>query len=101
MAAPQDEDWPPAEPVAVPITGELDLHTFRPNEIGDLLRDYLEECRKAGLERVRVIHGKGSGALRNGVHQLLPRLPGVRQIIWPAAADQGGWGATVVLLSGA
>jgi len=41
------------EPIELPITGELDLHTFRPNEIGDLLPDYFEECRKRGILSVR------------------------------------------------
>lgn len=93
------DDGPPFEPVPLPITGELDLHCFRPNEVGDLLRDYLAECRKLGLTSVRVVHGKGTGALRAGVHAQLRRLPEVREIIWPLGAEQGGWGATRVLLS--
>ncbi len=97
MESAQD-DWLPDEPVEIPITGELDLHTFRPDEVGDLLRDYLAECLKRGLSDVRIIHGKGTGTLRTGVHRLLERLPEVAEIIWPAAADQGGWGATRVRL---
>lgn len=88
----------PGEPVVLEITGELDLHTFRPEEIGDLLRDYLSECRKAGLRRVRVIHGKGTGALRTGAHRRLETLPEVEGIEWPASAETGGWGATWVRL---
>ncbi len=88
----------PDEPVPFPITGELDLHAFRPNEVGDLLRDYLAECQKLRLKSVRVIHGKGTGALRQGVHHLLQRLPCVSEIVWPLGQDQGGWGATLVLL---
>ena len=95
---PAPDDWLPEEPVQIPITGELDLHTFRPNEVGDLLRDYLAECRKAGLKRVRVIHGKGTGTLRTGVHRLLESLPEVESFEWPASAETGGWGATWVRL---
>ena len=58
---PADE---PTDPVVIPITGELDLHTFRPAEIASLLEDYFAECRRRGLRRVRVIHGKGMGTLR-------------------------------------
>lgn len=94
---PEDQEpWLEGEPVALPITGELDLHTFRPSDLGDLLPDYLEECRKAGIFRVRVIHGKGSGALREGVHRLLERLDGIAAVEWPASAATGGWGATWV-----
>ena len=81
-----------------PIGPELDLHTFRPNEIGSLLPEYFAECRKRGILRVRIIHGKGSGALRTGVHQLLEKLPEVAEVIWPADETSGSWGATWVLL---
>lgn len=81
-----------------PIGPELDLHTFRADEIGSLLPEYFSECRQRGILRVRIIHGKGSGTLRTGVHALLARLPEVAQVIWPADAHDGGWGATWVVL---
>lgn len=80
-----------------PITDELDLHTFRPNEIGSLLPEYFRECRRKELLRVRVIHGKGSGTLREGVHRLLERLPEVVGF-QPGDETSGGWGATWVTL---
>ena len=86
------------DPVEVPITEELDLHTFRPNEIGELLPAYFEECRKIGLLRVRVVHGKGTGALREGVHRLLDKMPEVVADYRLADATSGGWGATWVTL---
>lgn len=85
-------------PIEVPITHELDLHTFRPSEIGELLPEYFNECRKRGLLRVRVIHGKGTGTLREGVHRLIDRLPEVHSFQYPAEADAGSWGATWVNL---
>jgi DNA-nicking Smr family endonuclease len=97
-ASADDPPWLDDEPVVLPITGELDLHTFKPSDLGDLLPDYLDECRKAGIFRVRVIHGKGSGTLREGVHRLLERLSGIAGMEWPASAATGGWGATWVLL---
>ena len=51
------------EPVELPINGVLDLHTFRPADVEDLVPTYLEECRRRGILQVRVIHGKGTGAL--------------------------------------
>jgi DNA-nicking Smr family endonuclease len=89
----------PAEsgPVRIPITGELDLHTFRPQDIASLLDDYLGECRRAGLREVRIIHGKGTGTLRTTVHAWLrgsPRVAGFRQ----GNEHTGGWGATLVTL---
>lgn len=87
----------PETPIAIPITGELDLHTFRPAEITSLLDSYFAECRRCGLRRVRVIHGKGTGTLRATVHAHLRRDPGVAGF---AQGDEtsGGWGATIVTL---
>ena len=91
-----DETWAP-EPVEIPIDGELDLHTFDPSDLGDLLPDYLEACREAGILEVRVVHGKGTGALRRSVHAILARLDYVDR--WHTDdAMRGGWGATVVVL---
>ncbi len=86
------------EPVVQPIDGELDLHTFRPSEIGSLIPEYLRECRRLGIRRVRIVHGKGTGALRESVHAILRRLPEVRDFALGSEHD-GGWGATVVFLA--
>lgn len=88
---------PTDEPVAIPITGELDLHTFRPAEIASLLDEYLTACRQRGLRRVRIVHGKGIGTLRAIVQAHLRRSPLVAGF---AQGDEtsGGWGATVVAL---
>ena len=85
------------EPVPMPITDELDLHTFRPQDVKDLVPEYLAECRKRGLLTVRVIHGKGIGNLRRTVHALLERDPGVESFTL-AGTQLGGWGATMVRL---
>ncbi len=80
-----------------PIDGVLDLHLFRPKEVKDLVPDYLEACRERGIMRIRIIHGKGTGALRETVHAILKRTPGVASFTL-APATAGGWGATVVEL---
>lgn len=85
------------EPVELPITNELDLHTFRPKEIKDLVPDYLEACREKGINEVCVIHGKGIGNLRRTVHAILGRLPYVVSYSQPHET-QGSWGATMVWL---
>jgi DNA-nicking Smr family endonuclease len=84
-------------PVRIPITGELDLHTFRPAEVAALLEDYFAECRSRGLREVRVIHGKGTGTLRTTVHACLRRSG---QVAGFRTGDEhsGGWGATIVSL---
>jgi DNA-nicking Smr family endonuclease len=80
-------------PVPLPITDELDLHTFRPAEIEPLLEDYLAACAARGIRSVRIIHGKGTGALRERVHAWLRRSPRVAAFALCEAAT-GSWGAT-------
>lgn len=83
--------------VRLPIDGTLDLHTFQPREVRDLLPEYLHECREKGIYEVRVIHGKGTGMLRETVHAILKRMPEVESF---RLADEtaGSWGATLVRL---
>lgn len=85
------------EPLEYPIDGVLDLHQFSPSDIKTLVPDYLQACREAGIRQVRIIHGKGSGKLREGVHALLRRLDEVEH--FQLATDRSGWGATIVSLS--
>jgi len=85
------------EPVELPIDGVLDLHTFRPKDVGDLVPDYLEACRAKGIFQVRIIHGKGTGALRESVHAILKRHPKVVSFTLDHP-QYGGWGATLVQL---
>jgi DNA-nicking Smr family endonuclease len=84
-------------PVPLPITGELDLHTFQPSDLGELIPAYLEACAARGIHEVRVIHGKGIGTLRTTVHALLQRSPRVASF---RLGDEtsGSWGATLVKL---
>lgn len=85
------------EPVELPIDGVLDLHTFKPREIKDLVPDYLAECQRRGILRVRIIHGKGIGNLRRTVHSILEKHPAVVEFHL-ANEHFGGWGATIVHL---
>jgi len=87
------------EPVPIPIDGVLDLHTFRPADVKELVPEYLHECRKRGILQVRIIHGKGMGALRRTVQAVLNRIPEVVSY-HTAGEDAGGWGATIVILKG-
>lgn len=86
------------EPVIFPIEDVLDLHTFVPREIPDLLVDYLAACREKGIHEVRIIHGKGSGTLRKRVRSVLGKIAYVLAFE-DAPLEAGGWGATIVTLS--
>ena len=84
-------------PTELPIDGVLDLHTFRPKDVKDVVHEYIELCRVRGILELRVIHGKGIGQLRNTVHALLSRHPDVASFALAGEA-YGGAGATIVHL---
>jgi DNA-nicking Smr family endonuclease len=85
------------EPVEIPIDGVLDLHTFRPKDVKDVVLEYLRVCREKGIYKVRIIHGKGIGQMRQMVHTLLERHPDVVEYVLAGQA-MGGWGATIVTM---
>jgi len=85
-------------PVEIPINGTLDLHTFHPREVKELVPDYLEECRRRGILSVRIVHGKGKGVLRKKVHSVLKKLDYVVEFK-PGDVGSGTWGATLVTLA--
>ena len=91
-------DWDQMdEPLELPIDGVLDLHSFRPRDVKSLVQEYLAACRERGIYRVRIIHGKGIGQLRQTVHSVLAKHPDV--VSFQLAGEHlGGWGATIVQL---
>ena len=86
------------EPIEFQISDELDLHTFRPSELGELIPDYIGLCLQKEILRIRIIHGKGIGTLRETVHTLLGRDSRVSRFEL-AGQEEGGWGATIVWLT--
>jgi len=97
LASPDEIAAALAEPTAPPLTDALDLHHYAPRECADLVADYLDAARAAGFRHVRIIHGKGTGALRRTVHAVLARHPAVAHYQL-AAEHAGSWGATAVEL---
>ncbi len=92
-----DQKMDSQDTVELPIDGVLDLHTFRPSDVKDLLGDYITACLERNILRIRIIHGKGTGALRRTVHAVLGRHPSVSTFRL-AGEDEGGWGATIAEL---
>jgi len=85
------------DPVEIPINGILDLHTFRPTEVKDLLDDYIGACLEKKIYALRIIHGKGQGKLKKTVQSVLEKDSRVAHFS-DAGATGGGWGATLVEL---
>ena len=97
MATEEPPSNPGDDPVEIPITGELDLHTFHPRDLKELIPAYLEACRGRGILEVRIIHGKGTGTLRTTTHAILQRSPLVKSYR-QGNETSGSWGATMVTL---
>lgn len=76
---------------------ELNLIGMRVEEALAVLDKYLDNARLAKVYQVRIIHGMGTGALRNGVHQYLKRNTQVESYEMGGQGD-GGLGATIVKL---
>lgn len=89
-----EDAWEPPE-IELEITDVIDLHTFRPQEVADVVRDYLDAAYELGLRELRIIHGRGKGVQRRTVRTLLERDPRV-VAFGDAPLGAGGWGATWV-----
>jgi DNA mismatch repair protein MutS2 len=92
-----------AMPVLVPtgpsVPMELDLRGQRADEALERFESYIDGAFRAGLPFVRIIHGKGTGALRHAVREALTGHPLVRRFE-SAAPNEGGEGVTIALLAG-
>ncbi len=97
-------DAPPLRSVRATVAGsatsvplQLDLRGARAEEALAVLDRYLNDAAVAGYDRVRVVHGKGTGALRSAVREALAGHPLVREVA-TAGRSEGGDGATIVTL---
>ena len=79
------------------VASSLDLRGARVEEALELLDTYLDRAAHAEAGRVTIIHGHGSGAMRDAVRTMLDGHPSVRE--WrPGDRGEGGDGATIVTL---
>lgn len=90
---------PTLVPLGPPVSMELDLRGRRAEDALEQFETYLDNAFRAGLPFVRIIHGKGTGALRAAIREALTGHPLVRQFE-SAAPNEGGEGVTIALLAG-
>jgi DNA mismatch repair protein MutS2 len=67
------------------------------DEAEEVLDKYIDDAVMAGLKQIIIIHGKGTGALRKGIHEYLKKHHNVFDYSL-ADINEGGSGATVVSL---
>jgi dsDNA-specific endonuclease/ATPase MutS2 len=85
------------EPVRIPITDIIDLHSIPARDVKPVVEEYLMQAHQLGFKVLRIIHGRGIGVQREMVRSVLARTPFV-QSFGDAPAEAGGWGATIVTL---
>jgi len=87
------------EPIQIPITDVLDLHSVPAKDMQGVVEEYLIEAHRLGYKVLRIIHGRGIGVQREMVRAVLKRTSFVESF-GDAPAEAGGWGATLVTLRG-
>jgi DNA mismatch repair protein MutS2 len=90
--APARPAMPPPPDVAI----SLDMRGWRAGDVANRLDRYLNDAYLAGLPYVRIIHGKGTGALRQMVRETLAGHPLVKS--FDSGGQDGGDGVTVAQL---
>ena len=86
------------DPIEVPLSDVIDLHTIPPRDVKRVVEGYLVQALEAGYPVVRIIHGKGIGVQREMVRSILERTAFV--LDWSdAPPEAGGLGATIVRLN--
>src|SRR2546428_12560179 len=83
-----------AEPPTTTAMPEVSLRGLRADEAEAVLIKALDDAILADLPYLRIIHGKGTGALRQLVHDLLTQDPRVERFGF-ARREQGGHGVTI------
>jgi dsDNA-specific endonuclease/ATPase MutS2 len=89
---------PFGEPVRIPITDVLDLHSVPPRDVEGVVEEYLAEANRLGFKALRIVHGRGIGVQRATVRKVLARTSFVAAY-GAAPGEAGGWGATIVTLA--
>lgn len=79
------------------VKSEVDLRGMTLEEAEMETDKFLDECTMAGLSTVSIIHGKGTGVLRQGIQEMLRHHPHVRKFR-PGKFGEGDMGVTVVEL---
>ena len=93
----KEDEHDPEQLVEIPVEDSIDLHSFPPRDVPDVVDAYLEAASEKGFSEVRLIHGRGIGVQRDRVQKLLARHHLVAGF-HDAPPDRGGWGATIAYL---
>ncbi len=82
-------------PEYIEVTNELDLHGFFPEQIPEIINEFITNAISLKINYLRIVHGKGKSKLKWAVREVLKsdrRVIGFKD----APPEFGGWGATIV-----
>ncbi|NIV92306.1 DNA mismatch repair protein MutS [candidate division KSB1 bacterium] len=79
------------------VTDVLDLHGFFPEQVPEIVDEFIKNARSLKLNRLRIIHGKGKSKLKYRARKALEKNKHVADF-GDAPPEIGGWGATIVIL---
>ena len=82
---------------AVKAQRRIDVRGQRVDEVVPVVERFVDDAVAANLDRVEILHGKGTGALRQAIRERLADLPGIADFD-DAPWDEGGPGVTYVTL---
>ncbi len=97
VTAPAGDSGAPPRPPSTAPRMELDIRGQTVDEVLPQLEKYLDDAYLAGLPWVRIIHGKGTGALRRAVREALTHHPLITEIR-SGEPGEGGDGVTIAYL---
>ncbi len=83
---------------AISAQKEIHLRHYRAEDAKEELEKFVDDCLLAGLQRVRIVHGKGEGVLRKVTREYLRSHSGVAKF-YDGDAEEGGQGVTIVEFS--
>jgi DNA-nicking Smr family endonuclease len=79
------------------VTDLLDLHGFFPEQVPEMVEEFINNAFSLKLHRLKIIHGKGKSRLKYEVLKALESNPRVAEF-GDAPPESGGWGATIIVL---
>ena len=78
----------------LPQSSVLDLHHFNPNEVAELVQEFIWSCKQNRIKHGIIIHGKGKGSLRETTHSVLKDCPEVESFALGGTNNPENWGQT-------
>ena len=79
------------------VTDYLDLHGFFPEQVPEMIDEFIKNALDLNLKSLKVVHGKGKSKLKWIVRKILETNPHVESF-HDAPRESGGWGATLITL---